>query len=365
MTTFVDSYLDTMSDSAAKVGSAAFGRGRAAKLLRALHDKKSILVTTHVHPDPDALASSQAMQALLNSRLPQATVTIRLKGQVGGGLNAAFTKIADIDYEPWDDKALATYDAIVIVDCQPSFANSPLPAGAAVTAVVDHHRGQGRKPIVAFCDVRVDVGATASILFSYFTELRLEIPNTLAAPLLYAIESDLAGAAGQQGGLDTIAISSLNLRADTRKLTQMRYVQLPEEYYRLFAEAIGRANRMDEVIVAHLDEVHFTEVPAVIADFLLRCQGVKWVLVTALHEGRLIFSLRTTSAVLSAGEVARTLMHRLGDGGGHRTKAGGAANFCAGGNAREITLIRNRMVKRLLRALKLNPDACHRLGATV
>ena len=42
-------------------------------------------------------------------------------------------------------------------------------------------------------------------------ELEVAIKPDLAATLLYAIESDLAGAAGTPGELDNIALSSLTL----------------------------------------------------------------------------------------------------------------------------------------------------------
>ena len=42
----------------------------AAKLLRLLADKKNILVTTHRHPDPDALASGVALCTLLRHEAP-------------------------------------------------------------------------------------------------------------------------------------------------------------------------------------------------------------------------------------------------------------------------------------------------------
>jgi len=66
-------------------------------------------------------------------------------------------------------------------------------------AVIDHHRSRGKHKDSPFYDIRTDVGATSSIIFSYFLELEVQIDRTLAALLLYAIESDLAGAAGYAG----------------------------------------------------------------------------------------------------------------------------------------------------------------------
>ena len=49
-------------------------------------------------------------------------------------------------------------------------------------------------------------------------EQQAVIPKDVAALMLYGIESDLAGAAGQPGDLDNLALSTLTLIADTNKL---------------------------------------------------------------------------------------------------------------------------------------------------
>lgn len=350
MTTFVNACLSTMSDSAAKVDRRERTRPSAARMIKALSSKTNVLITTHLHPDPDALASCLGILVLLKASLKHVKFTVRLKGQIGGGINSAFTRIIHLDYEPWDDETMHQFDAIVLLDTQPAFSNSPLPPGVMPTAVLDHHRGRGRRAVCAHSDIRINVGATASIVFSYFMEQHVAIPADLAATLLYAIESDLAGAAGQQGGLDTIAISSLTLLADTRRLYQMRYVDLPQSYYGNFAEVIRDAQRNDDVIVSAMDHVVYAETPAVMADFLLRCEGVKWTLVTAVHEGRLVFSLRTQSHEHSAGEIARRIIKGLGDGGGHLTKAGGAIPL-DGKNCHDVDTYRKTLRRRLLRCL--------------
>lgn len=352
MTTFVDACLSTMTDSTVAVEKYQRVRPRVGKLLKALAGKSIIVVTSHLHPDPDALGSCQAIQALLTALLPDAKVLIRLSGQVGGGINDGFTRISRMDYELWDPANPPAYDALVLVDTQAGFANCQLPPGTVVTAVIDHHRGRGRRAKADFTDVRIDVGATASILFSYFMEAKIAITPELAATMLYAIESDLSGIAGQQGGLDTIAISSLTLLADTKRLYQMRYVDLPPAYFAAFAETIKQTTRYGEVLISHLDHVDFAEMPGVMSDFLLRCRGISWTMVTALHDGRFVFSIRTKVAHRSAGEIARAISDGLGDGGGHLTKAGGAIPV-TDPSPGDLDALRVRLGRRMLRCLKV------------
>ena len=77
-----------------------------ARLLKVLAGKKNILITTHQHPDPDAIGSSHALAHLLKVKLKDAKVTMSVKGKIGGGLNDAFAKHANLKLAPWDQKAV-------------------------------------------------------------------------------------------------------------------------------------------------------------------------------------------------------------------------------------------------------------------
>ncbi|MDB5357148.1 MAG: family phosphoesterase [Phycisphaerales bacterium] len=352
MTAFVESCVGTIADSAVAAERRAKGRPRAAKLLRVLRGKKNILITTHKHPDPDALASCIGLSRLLETALEDAKITLSIKGQIGGGINEAFVRFSNLKYVPWNDAQLPNYDAILLLDTQPTFAFSPLPEGVMPLAVIDHHRSARRKPKCGFCDIRTDVGATSSIIFSYFMELEIPIRADLGATLLYGIESDLAGAAGTPNELDNIALSSLTLIADPRKLYQMRYVDLPQSYYTAYASGLANAYWYDTAMMSHIDAIDSMEKPAVVADFLLRFDKVQWALVTAVHEGKLILSLRTSGTKLSAADMMRRLTRNIGEGGGHRTKAGGFVKLETG-SPTEVERLRTVLRRRYLRALAI------------
>ena len=378
---FVQSVKGTAEDGARQAARQTRGRPKARKLLQVLKNARRVLVTCHRHPDPDALGSAAALAFLLRDQLPKTgkhkdvVVDMSVPGDVGGGVNAAFTRHARFDIKPWDDQRLidpenqSAYDAVVLCDVQPTFPYSPLPREVSVvtsgkfpTAVIDHHRRRGGKHKLPFSDIRTDVGATASIVFSYFAELDVPVPPDLAATLLYAIESDLAGAAGQPSDLDNAALSSLTLLADTKRLYRMRNVALPQHYYMSFANALASASVYDGVMFAHLGEITNLEKPAVVADFLIRYESATWSLVTALtgknaedRPTRLLVSARTCQGDLSAGEAMRKAMLRLGEGGGHRNKAGGFIDL-ENGSPTEIDRVRLKFRRRFLKALGMQAD---------
>ena len=362
---FVETCLETVAGPAAAAARRNGRRPHAARLLKVLAGKRNILVTTHMHPDPDALASSLGMVHLLRAKLPpEVSVGMSIKGRVGGGVNTAFAELSKLSLVPWDDATIDQYDAVILLDTQPQSAYSPLPKSVTPAAVIDHHRGGPAKQTkCSFCDIRTAVGATSSIIFSYFMELDLKLTPLLAASLLFAIESDLAGAAGEPGELDNLALSSLTLLADTHKLYRMRYVDLPQSYYVSYAAALANAVHFEGppgAIVSHVGTIDSLEKPAVMADFLLRLETVQWSLVTAVHENRLILSLRTRSATLSAVDVVRKITRDLGQGGGHQLKAGGFVDLKTGSQD-EVATVHDTLRRRLLLALHVKAAAGKRL----
>lgn len=355
MTAFVDACVGTVTGSARAVARRAKGKPRAKQLLRALADKKHILVTTHQHADPDAVASSLALRHLLGSRLKSAQVQTAIKGNnMAGGVNAVFAQQADGQLLPWEGLDLKAFDAIVLVDAQPHFSHSPLPPEFPPLAVIDHHRSLGRRSHATFSDIRPDVGATASIIFSYYMELEEPITREMAAMMLFAIESDLAGAAGTPGELDNMALSNLTLTADPRMLYRMRFVDLPQSYFSAFALGLQNAAYTNNVIFSYLEEIDTPEKPAIIADFLLRFEKVEWALVTARIGSKLVLSMRTSAPRPNAADIMRRLVRNLGEGGGHSTKAGGVIPLSsATPPAGEIDRVRATLRRRLLRSLRI------------
>jgi hypothetical protein len=160
-------------------------------------------------------------------------------------------------------------------------------------------------------------------------------------------------AAGQPGDLDNVALSTLTLVADTRKLYRIRFVDLPQGYYLAYFAALKNALIYDTAMTSHLDVVESPEQPAVMADFLLRYEHADSVLVTAIHGHDLLLSLRHTPGFrLAAGAVMTRLVRHLGEGGGHPTKAGGSIPL-ADDSPKTLENLRYTLTRRYLSALSI------------
>lgn len=359
---FITSCIDATAGSAARLERSTSGRPRARSLVRHLRGKKTILVTTHEHPDPDALASSIGLSHLLTVSLPDAEIVTSFKGRMGGGLNRVFASYSVPHYVPWQNVKLDEVEAICLLDCQPAFTNAPFPEEICPVVVIDHHPSiRGKRCRSPFRDIRRNVGASSSIVFGYFMELDIPIPKDIAALMLYGIESDLAGAAGHPADLDNVALSTLTLIADTRKLYRIRFVDLPQSYYLAYFMALKNAMIYSKALISHLHSIDSPEQPAVMADFLLRFEGAHWVLVTAVSGSGLVLSLRTTHETPeSAAAVMSRIVRGIGQGGGHPGKAGGYVPLPDTEPA-SIESMRRRIKRRYLSALSMTGTKAQRL----
>ena len=111
MNTFVESCLNTVAGSAVAVERRTRHRPRAARLLKVLAGKKNILVTTHQHPDPDAIGSSHALAHLLKVKLKDASVLLIGAGGLGSPLAlylaaAGVGRIGIVDFDVVDESNL-------------------------------------------------------------------------------------------------------------------------------------------------------------------------------------------------------------------------------------------------------------------
>jgi nanoRNase/pAp phosphatase (c-di-AMP/oligoRNAs hydrolase) len=89
-----------------------------------------------------------------------------------------------------------------------------------------------------------------------------------------------------------------------------------------------------------------------VADLLLRHEEVDWVMCYGFCNDRLLISFRTQDSSLDAGDIARSVLDKLGTGGGHASMAGGqillpAARHRKLKRARIEGLIRSRFLKAL------------------
>jgi len=293
-------------------------------LLHILADYRQVFVVTHDTPDPDAIAGGWALTWLVEKKLGKPA---RLFG--GGRIVRAENKhMLELLHPPLElvGKIECPPDvALVLIDCS-SGSQNHLFAGQPVSPVagIDHHlvncRRRHRLP---FEDIRPKVVASATICACYLREQGLEPSRELATALLYAIHTETRGSATAYSRADRSMSLWLTAQADLTQLAEIENAPLAVEYFADLVLALQNTMLYQDAAFCLLPRASGTEIVGEVADLLIRCQAVGRVLCGAVVQGDLVFSVRTRPASGDATELVLATLAGIGQGGGHRHRAGG------------------------------------------
>ena len=313
--------------------------------------KGKILIVTHDNPDPDALAAAFALRHLIEVKA-QLQAVIAYSGVVGRVENRELIDIFEIKTSRIEDLDLDEFGVVCMVDTQPGTGNNSFPHDREVHIIIDHHPLREQTKTSWLYDVRNEYGAAATILYEYLLCQEVYVATKLATILYYAIKSETQDLGREWGLADKTAYLNLLQLSNNRLLFKITQAKVPAEYFTLFNRAIENARQYGPVLVFNLFDVNTPETVAEMADFLLRMQGIDFVLGIGRHEESAVLSLRTTSQDVFAGDALRAVVDDLGTAGGHGMSAGAQVSPMRGGSnvLREFELT---MTKRLLKVLDL------------
>jgi len=296
---------------------------RSDRLLRAIEAADQVVVIAHDNPDPDAIASGWALQTLFAKRLEK---PVRL---VGGGAivraeNVRMLELLRPPLELVNTFAPGEDMATVLVDCSPENANHLLGDGKArPTAVIDHHQPAERVHRVAYRDIRPRAVASATIVAGYLREQNLEPERPLATAMLYAIRTETIGSYKRFNRTERGLAAWIAERADHEALQDIENAPLSPLYFRDLNLAIGNTFLHEHTAVCFLPAAASAETVGEVADLLIRCQHIRYVLCGAVVDDALVISARSGR---TAGDVVRrpgATLRGVGYWGGHENRAGG------------------------------------------
>ncbi len=319
---------------------------RVENLRTTFEDRRRILVLTHDNPDPDGLASTFALAAVL-THLTDVECEVGYAGIIGRAENRAMLRELDLAPTRIHGDTLERFDAIALVDTQPGFGNNSLPAERHATAVIDHHPRRGGLDEVAFVDVREGYGACATIVHEYAQAAGVPLPENILTALFYAIKSETQELGRGAGYADREAYLSLLPRADKLAVARIQRAPVPRNYFRAFQVAIENARLHNGTVITDLGRVDTPDLVAEIADFLLRLEGADWAICMGRYENSVVMSLRTAAEEAHAGQVIRRVVAGPGRAGGHGTMAGGRVPLDGRDYAEVAAQIRAGLVQEL------------------
>jgi len=284
------------------------------KELRALvNESDKIAIVLQDDPDPDAMSSAIALRTLLGRN--KLTTPIFAFKPVTRPENLTMTHLLEIEIAQADTDELRTYDKIAMVDVEPPYFGERLPRA---DIVIDHHPGY-ETGIAPFEDIRVDYGATATIMTEYLISADEHISERLATALLYGIRSDTLALKRRSTESDVRAFLHLSPLANYNVLLQIDRPELPISFARILSRAMGRMVVKDGLVVLHLGSVERDDLIVQMADFCLQFEGVEWVAVSGKVGSSLAIAVRNLGiGRANAGDLVKRLFNDIGSAGGHR-----------------------------------------------
>ena len=293
------------------------------KLRDVLERGKRFLITTHVHPDADAIASELLVRKLLKKRLGKDVVVIN-DAEVPGYLKF-LPGIEDV--RRWGEVS-RKFDVAVVLDVGRVERMGRVREAvekAECVVNVDHHRSNGGFGDVVIIDT--DASSTGELLYRFMKDVGFEIDRLDATYVLVAVLTDTGRFSYDNTKPQTLRIAAelLEYGVNLRDVMNGLYRSCSREQMALQARALAslKTNRDGTVawVVlrwrdfeetgAHPDDTQeFPEIPRSL-------RGVKiGFYVRELQDGRVKVSLRSNCGLdLNRFAVAY-------GGGGHKAAAG-------------------------------------------
>ncbi len=280
------------------------------------------MVIMHNNPDPDAIATGWAIVLLVERRLHK-PVRLLGRGPVLRAENVQLIKLLQPPIEFVDEINPNTRTATVLVDCSPASVNHLLGGDKAPVAVIDHHESKGDGFRIPFRDQRPKVAASASIAAQYMREQRLEPTSAVATALLYAIRTEMIGARKALSRVDHAALRWLSGCTAYDALFEIENPPLPRYYYEELLLGLDSVLVYAESAVCFLPRITAPEIVAEMADLLIRCDGLRFVLCGARNGDDFLMSARSKGEGDTALALLSHVLQGLGHFGGHLHRAGG------------------------------------------
>ncbi len=326
---------------------------RARTIVALLRGRKRLLVMTHTNPDPDSLGSAMGL-AELAAQVAGIPSTIAMSGQILRAENQAMVRELAIPLTPVEAVDFASFDCVALVDTQPAFGHTLVPAGTHIDIVVDHHICQDpdqQHPEVPFHDVRIGIGATSTVVTSYLMEAGVQPSRQVATALAYGLRTDTADLSRNVSELDLRAFDFLLPHVDRQKMVAITRPRLPPAYYVTLRAALSKVRIHGDLVLCSIGRTRSAEMVAEVADLLMRMQGARAVFCGGMVDNTYFVSVRTDPAYADAWRLIREAIgDEPGTCGGHGSVAGGSIRL-PDGDHRTLMRLERRLDRNIRKAL--------------
>jgi nanoRNase/pAp phosphatase (c-di-AMP/oligoRNAs hydrolase) len=289
------------------------------ELFEFIKNEEFVYIQTHNFPDHDSIASAFGLMHILKTEGIKSHLIY--EGVVQRDSLKEMIRELEIPIKSAKEYQIREKDKIIIVDGCKGNKNVTDLIGEEV-AVIDHHETESPDD-VKFSDIRPSYGACSSIIFSYFDELKLEIPRDVATALMIGLEVDTSLMTRGVSEDDVVAYSGLYVLSDMKFVNSLlrNYIQVKDlEFYKM---AIEKVKIKDKYAFCYFDAGCNQNLLGIIGDFFLSINEVDFVFLCANNNSVINFSLRSEMHKWNAAIIVQEVLKGIGFGGGHSDMAGG------------------------------------------
>jgi nanoRNase/pAp phosphatase (c-di-AMP/oligoRNAs hydrolase) len=274
-----------------------------------------MLVLTHRNPDPDAIASAVALQAIAASRGVAADIVY--EGEIGIQENRAFVNLLGIELLAREQAEMEEYDTVAVVDLAGA-------TDATVESTVDiyiDHAEPDTEIGATFEDVRPNVSSTSTILTKYIQEFDLNLTEEVATALLYGIRAETLDFKRDTTPADLTAAAYLYPFADHDTLEQVESPSMSPETLDVLAEAIRNREVRGSHLVSNAGFIRDADALGQAAQHLLNLEGITTSAVFAITDDTIQLAARSKDIRMNIGSVLEDAFDDIGKTAGHATDA--------------------------------------------
>jgi len=297
------------------------------QVLEALREGDSFVLTTHEHPDGDALGSLAAMQQVL-CVLGKDAVSFLAADEFPLPYEYRFLELPQLVTEVPDDVGERT---VVFLDCGNIDRNPAreLQEGGRILNI-DHHHDNTRFGTIDH--VVPDASCTAEVIWDLMRGLGVELTQPIAEALYVGLVTDTGRFMYENTGsrAHVMAAELIGAGIDVHAIYRQLYEGVPEGKLELLARGLSSVERFDGglLTISQLTRADYAETGADesysegVVDHLRAVQGTAVAglvreLLSDTASARRKVSLRATDDRIDVSRIARAQ-----GGGGHRRAAG-------------------------------------------
>ncbi len=281
---------------------------------------EKIYIQTHNYPDSDAIASAYGLKKVIESFAKQAEI-IYYGGQIKKPNLNNLIKEYNIKLSLIGKKfSISKDDLLIVVDGQYGEGNV-VDVKAENIAVVDHHLEEGNTKVL-YKNIQPRIGACATIIVDYIQKYEVEMDQALATALYFGMYVDTGAFNTKMTVLDADNKKFLEQYYDKNFFDNLRLSTLTFNDIKLCAEGMLNTERYNNLLFSQVGDCE-DNLLGHTSDLLSEIDGIDIVVIYSVRESGYKISIRSYHDYITAQDLIIELVKKIGNGGGHPSKAGG------------------------------------------